>query len=62
LDSKGPANFFNDYDDVLDFDTPGVDMDGMPTNNKNTEGPSQEQSGQQLQGLGIGEDGQDLRK
>jgi hypothetical protein len=55
-DSKGPTDFFDDYEDVSDFDTPSVS-----TNNENTQGQSEEHDGLQLQGHGIGEDGRDLQ-
>jgi hypothetical protein len=37
-DSEGPADLFDDYDDVFDFDTPN-----MSINDKNTQGRSEEQ-------------------
>jgi hypothetical protein len=55
-DSEGPTDLFDDYDDVFDFDTPGV-----LTDNENIQGQLQEQDGLQLQGLGIREDGWDLQ-
>jgi hypothetical protein len=61
-DFDGPANFFDDYDNISDFDTLGTDMDGVSTDNENIEGQLEEHSGQQMQGLGIGEDGRDLQE
>jgi hypothetical protein len=55
-DSEGPADFFDDYDDVSDFDTPNMSID-----NENTQGRSEEQDGLQQQAQGIGEDGRDLQ-
>jgi hypothetical protein len=55
-DSEGPADLFDDYDDVSDFDTPNMSID-----NENTPGRSEEQDGLQQQAQGIGEDGQDLQ-
>jgi hypothetical protein len=55
-DSEGPTDFFDDYDDVSDFDTPNMSID-----DENTQGRSQEQDGLQQQAQGIGEDGQDLQ-
>jgi hypothetical protein len=55
-DSKGPADFFYDYDDVSDFDTPNMSID-----DENTQGRSEEQDGLQQQAQGIGEDGRDLQ-
>jgi hypothetical protein len=55
-DSEGPADFFDDYDDVSDFDTPN-----MSINDENTEGKSDDQDGLQQQAQGIGEDGRDLQ-
>jgi hypothetical protein len=31
FDSKGPADLFDDYDDVSDFDTPNMSMDNEIT-------------------------------
>jgi hypothetical protein len=55
-DYEGPADLFDDYNDVSDFDTPGVSTD-----NENTQGRSEEQDELQLQGYGIGEDRRDLQ-
>jgi hypothetical protein len=44
-DSKGPADLFDDYNDVSDFDTPSVSTD-----DENIQGQSEEQDGLQLQG------------
>jgi hypothetical protein len=52
FDSEGPADFFDDYDDVSDFDTPN-----MSINDENTEGQLEEQDRLQQQAQGIGEDG-----
>jgi hypothetical protein len=41
-DSEGPADFFDDYDDVSDFDTPNMSID-----DENTQGRSEEQDGLQ---------------
>jgi hypothetical protein len=41
-DSEGPANLFDDYNDVSNFDSPSADMDGMSTDDDNTKGQSQE--------------------
>ena len=51
-DSKGPVDFFDNYDNVSNFDTPN-----MSINDENIQGRSEEQDGLQLQGQGIGEDG-----
>jgi hypothetical protein len=56
FDSKGPADLFDDYDDVSDFDTPNMSID-----DENTQGRSEEQDGLQQQAQGIGEDGRDLQ-
>ena len=40
LDSNGPMDHFDDYDDVSDLDTLSIDMDGMSTNNENTQDQS----------------------
>jgi hypothetical protein len=55
-DSEGPADLFDDYDDVFDFDTPSAS-----TNDENIQGQLEEQDGLQLQGHGIEEDGWDLQ-
>jgi hypothetical protein len=55
-DSKGPTDFFDDYNDVSDFDTPNMSID-----DENTQGQLEEQDGLQQQAQGIGEDGQDLQ-
>jgi hypothetical protein len=55
-DSEGSAVFFDDYDDVSDFDTPNMSID-----DENTQGRSKEQDGLQQQAQGIGEDGRDLQ-
>jgi hypothetical protein len=55
-DFEGPADLFDDYDDFSNFNTPG-----MSTDDENIEEQSQEQDGQQLQGLGIGKYGWDIR-
>jgi hypothetical protein len=55
-DLEGPADFFDNYDDVSDFDTPNMSID-----NENTQGRSEEQDGLQQQAQGIGEDGRDLQ-
>jgi hypothetical protein len=55
-DSEGPTDFFDDYDDVSDFDTPNMSID-----DENTQGRSEEQDGLQQQAQGIGEDGRDLQ-
>jgi hypothetical protein len=55
-DSEEPADFYDDYDDVSDFDTPN-----MSINDENTERQSEEQDGLQQQAQGIGEDGRDLQ-
>jgi hypothetical protein len=55
-DSEGPADFFDDYDDISDFDTPNMSID-----DENTQGRSEEQDGLQQEAQGIGEDGQDLQ-
>jgi hypothetical protein len=55
-DSEGPADFFDDYNDVSDFDTPNMSID-----DENTQGRSEEQDGLQQQAQGIGEDGRDLQ-
>jgi hypothetical protein len=55
-DSEGPANFFDDYNDVSDFDTPNMSID-----NENIQGRSKKQDGLQQQAQGIGEDGRDLQ-
>jgi hypothetical protein len=54
--SEGPADLFDDYDDVSDFGTPNMSID-----NENTQGRSEEQDRLQHQVQGIGEDGQDLQ-
>jgi hypothetical protein len=36
-DSEGPADFYDDYDDVSDFDTPNMSID-----DENTQGQSEE--------------------
>jgi hypothetical protein len=41
-DFEGPADFYDDYDDVSDFDTPN-----MPIDDENTQGRSEEQDGLQ---------------
>jgi hypothetical protein len=43
-DSEGPADLFDDYDDVSDFDIPH-----MPMNDENIQGKSEEQDGLQQQ-------------
>jgi hypothetical protein len=55
-DSEGPTDFYDDYDDVSDFDTPNMSID-----DENTQGQSEEQDGLQQQAQGIGEDGRDLQ-
>jgi hypothetical protein len=55
-DCKGPADFYDDYDDVSDFETPNMSID-----DENTQGQSEEQDGLQEQAQGIGEDGRDLQ-
>jgi hypothetical protein len=55
-DSEGPADLFDDYDDVLDFDTSNISID-----DENTQGRSEEQDRLQQQAQGIGEDGPDLQ-
>jgi hypothetical protein len=55
-DSEGPADLFDDYDDVSDFDTPNMSID-----DENTQGQLEEQDGLQQQAHGIGEDGRDLQ-
>jgi hypothetical protein len=40
FDSEGPANLFDDYDDVSNFDTPSVSTD-----DENIQGRSEEQDG-----------------
>jgi hypothetical protein len=54
-DSEGPADLFDDYDDVSNFDTPNMSID-----DENTQGRLEEQDGLQQQAQGIGEDGRDL--
>jgi hypothetical protein len=54
--SEGPADLFDDDDNVSNFDTPGVSID-----DENTQGRSEEQDGLQLQGQGIRDDGRDLQ-
>jgi hypothetical protein len=46
-DSEGPADLFDDYDDVSDFDTPNVSID-----DENTQGQLGEQDEQQQQAQG----------
>jgi hypothetical protein len=41
-DSEGPADLFDDYDNVSDFDTPNMSID-----DENTQGRSEEQDGLQ---------------
>jgi hypothetical protein len=55
-DSEGLADFFDDYDNVSDFDTPNMSID-----DENTQGRSEEQDGLQQQAQGIREDGRDLQ-
>src|SRR5450759_1257799 len=55
-DSNGPADLFDDYDDVPDFDTPNTSAD-----DDNTQRRSEEADGMQQQPRGIGEDGRDLQ-
>jgi hypothetical protein len=55
-DSEGPADLFDDYDNVSDFDTPNMSID-----DENTQGRSEEQDELQQQAQGIGEDGRDLQ-
>jgi hypothetical protein len=55
-DSEGPADFYDDYDDVSDFDTPNMSID-----DENTQGQSEEQDGLQQQAQGIGDDGRDFQ-
>jgi hypothetical protein len=55
-DSEGPADFFYDYNDVSDFDTPNMSID-----NENIQGRLEEQDGLQQQAQGIGEDGRDFQ-
>jgi hypothetical protein len=55
-DSEGPADLFDDYDDVSDFET-----SNMSINDENIQGRSEEQDGLQQQAQGIGEDGRDLQ-
>jgi hypothetical protein len=43
-DSKGPADLFDDYNDVSNFDIPSIS-----TNDENIQGRSEEQNGLQLQ-------------
>jgi hypothetical protein len=56
FDSEGPADLFDDYDDVSDFDTPNMSID-----DENTQGRLEEHDGLQQQAQGIGEDGRDLQ-
>jgi hypothetical protein len=56
LYSEGPADLFDDYDDVSDFDTPN-----MSINDENIQGRSEEQDGLQQQAQGIREDGRDFQ-
>jgi hypothetical protein len=49
FDSEGPADFFDDYNDVSDFDTPNMSID-----DENTQGQSEEQDRIQQQAQGIG--------
>jgi hypothetical protein len=55
-DSEGPADFFDDYDDVSNFDIPNMSID-----DENIQGKSEEQDGLQQQAQGFGEDGRDLQ-
>ena len=55
-DSEGPADLFDDYNDVSNFDTPN-----MSFNDENIQGLSKEQDGLQQQLQGIREDGQDFQ-
>ena len=55
-DFEGPANLFDDYNDVSDFDTPN-----MSTDDENIQGQSEEQDGLQQQPWRIGEDGRDFQ-
>jgi hypothetical protein len=55
-DSEGPADLFDDYDNVSDFDTPKMSID-----DENIQGWSEEQDRLQQQAQGIGEDGRDLQ-
>jgi hypothetical protein len=55
-DSEGPANLFDDYDDVSDFDTPNMSID-----DENIQERCKEQHRLQQQAQGIGEDGRDLQ-
>jgi hypothetical protein len=55
-DSEGPADLFDDYNNVSDFDTPNMSID-----DENIQGRSEEQDGLQQQAQGIGEDGRDLQ-
>jgi hypothetical protein len=55
-DSEGPADLFDDYNDVSDFDTPNMSID-----DENIQGRLEEQDGLQQQAQGIGEDGRDLQ-
>jgi hypothetical protein len=55
-DSEGLADFFDDYDNVSDFDIPNMSID-----DENTQGRLEEHDGLQQQAQGIGEDGQDLQ-
>jgi hypothetical protein len=55
-DSEGPADLFDNYDNVSDFDKPGVSTD-----DENIQGRLEKHDRLQLQRHGIGEDGQDLQ-
>ena len=55
-DSKGPADLFDDYDNVSNFDTPN-----MSTDKENTQGQSEEEDWLHQQLPGIREDGRNLQ-
>jgi hypothetical protein len=55
-DFEEPADLFDDYDDVSNFDTPNMSID-----DENIQGRSEEEDGLQQQAHRIGEDGRDLQ-
>jgi hypothetical protein len=55
-DFEGPADLFDNYDDVSDFDTPKMSID-----DENIQGRLEEQDELQQQAQGIREEGRDLQ-
>jgi hypothetical protein len=49
FDSEGPADLFDDYDDVSDFDIPNMSID-----DENTQRRSEEQDGLQRESKKMG--------